>query len=195
VTIGLEFKPLDADVKIEVMTFEDGKIVSRQAGDGINLWDFDARTNTYSSSAYGDPENGLAKDWKQRFFRTLRLRTTGVTSFTFRFLDEAFGTGVAEGHWLPWIPTASVERVDTTILCKADTPNRNELTYFFTGDDSNGFTLNGATYDQFQNNGNGTVRHWDTTITTGVLPDKTDFGFVPPRSAKMVSVERHLGGL
>ena len=194
VTVGLIYKVADSDVKIEVLTYEDGKLVTRQAGDGSTLWDYDMRSNTYSSTTYAQPDTGFAKDWKIRFFRTLRLRHTGVTSFTFRFLDEAFGSGMASGHWQPWIPTSSVERVDSTILCKAETPNHNELTYVFDGDDADGVTLIGAHYDQYAGAGPSTVKHWDTTVTTGVLPDKTEFGFIPPRGARMVSVEQHLGG-
>lgn len=192
VAAGLWLAPAENKVKLEVMTFENGKLVARQAADGQSLWDFDARANTYSSLVYAD-EDGLFTDWKQRVFRTLRLRTAGVTAFTVRLLDDAFGTGLSSGRWQPWIPVSSVSRVDTNVSCRAVNPAPNDTLYLLDGSDDDGFTLLGATLDQFDVSRQRVDKHWETTLTTGSLPENVDFGFVPPRGARVVTIDQRGG--
>lgn len=193
VTAGLWYAPAEGKVKLEVMSFEDGKLVSRQAADGQSLWNFDVRSNTYSSLMYTN-EDGLSNDWKQRVFRTLKLRTTGATAFTVRFLDDAYGTGLSTGHWQPWIPVSTVTRVDKSVACEAKSPGPNYTLYQLDGSDDDGWTLLGANYDQNDANGQRLDKHYQLTITPGQLPDNVDFGFVPPRGAKVVTIDQRLGG-
>lgn len=193
VTAAFLFDPENEVIKLEVLSFEEGKLTSRQAADGAMLWDFNARSNSFTSSAYKDSEGGLYKNWKQRIFHTLRLRTTGATAFTLRVLDDVFGTGLATGNWAPWIPTATLERKNSNIIATAASPNTNTTIYFFSGDDASGFTFLGAEYDQLFNRG-GVEKQWSMTVVTGSLFDDTDFRFIPPRGAKAVAVDSRLGG-
>lgn len=179
--------------RIEVMTFEDGRLVSRQAGDSLNLWDFDVRANTYSSSTYATAHRGLLPDWKQRLFHTLRLRTSGVTAFAFRHLDDAFGTGLKDDRWVPWIPISTLERDQSDVISRAATPAPSETTYDLSGDDESGFTLEGSVYNLYNAAKDKVTKHWETTITTGSLPADVDFGFVPPKSARPIAIDQRSG--
>ena len=193
VTAAFYYQPESDVVKLEVLSWEDGKLISRQAADGNRLWDFDARANTFSSSDYKDSQGGLYRNWKQRVFHTLRLRTTGCTAFTLRILDDVFGTGLASGSWSPWIPTAQVARMGANIVATAQTPNKNRTLYSFSGNDDVGFTFLGAEYDQEFDKG-GLEKIWSTQIETGTLFDDTDFRFIPPKGAKAIAVDSRLGG-
>lgn len=193
VVIGYQQVLADSLARIEVMTFEDGRLISRQAGDGLNLWDFDARANTYSSSTYATSERGLLADWKQRLFHTLRLRTSGVTAFTFRHLDDAFGTGLKDDRWVPWIPVSALKREQTNVISRAGTPALNDTTYKLAGDDESGFSIEGSEFTLYDSAGDKSVKHWETTITPGQLPENTDFGFVPPKGARAIAVDQRSG--
>lgn len=184
--------PAEDKVKLELMTFEDGKLVSRQVADGHSLWNFDVRSNTYSSVVYSD-EDGLARDWKQRVFRTLRLRSSGATAFTVRLLDDAFGTGMGTGKWAPWMPVSQVQRVDTNVSCRASSPKPSDTLYLLDGSDDEGFTLLGAVFDEYDRDRQRVERHWDLKVTGGKLHDTVDFGFVPPRGSKVVTVDQRGG--
>lgn len=193
VTAGLWYAPAEGKVKLEVMTFENGRLVSRQAADGQSLWNFDVRANTYSSLMYAD-ENGLSNDWKQRVFRTLRLRTTGVTAFTVRILDDAYGTGLSTGRWQPWIPVSTLTRVDKSVASEAKSPGPNTTLYVLDGSDDEGWSLLGANFDQYDSTGQRLDKHYQLSVTAGELPDNVDFGFVPPRGAKVVTIDQRVGG-
>ncbi len=191
VSAALLCQPESDTVKAEVMTFEDGKLVSREAADGENLWVYDVRSNSYTSSAYAK-DGKLVADWQKRLFQTLRLRTTGATSFGLRILDDAFGTGLVSGEWLPWIPTATIERQETHVVCTATNPNLNNTVYYLNGDDDTGFDLVGATFEQAGRTG--TETSWSLTIEKDKLPSDVIFGFVPPRNAHATAVDQRDGG-
>jgi len=195
IVIGYQQRLAEGLVRIEILSFEDGKLASRQAGDGTNLWDFDVRSNSYSSSAYSTSEHGLSRDWKQRFFHTLRLRTSGVTAFTFRLLDDAFGTGPKNNQWLPWIPISTVSRSGNNVVCVSGSPSHNDTTYSLSGNDDEGYTLNGAAFSLFDSSGQRVVKNWDTTVTTGNLPEGTQFGFTPPKGARANAIDQRSGGV
>ncbi|MBS1722226.1 MAG: hypothetical protein JSS66_04380 [Armatimonadetes bacterium] len=187
VVAGLLCQPDSDRVKIELITYEDGKLVNRMAGDGTTIWIYDERSKTYSSSAYTDSEGALKQDWKHTFFGTLRLRASGATAFAVRFLDDIYGVGPALGEWRPWIPTATVTRVDKTVVCDATNPTANSTVYSFNGDDQTGWDLIGASFTQPAQN-----RSWSLTVDPGHLPSDIDFRFVPPRGAKPVAIDRGL---
>ena len=189
-TIGLLYRPAEGHVFVEVLNFEDGKLIGRIAGDGIRLWHFDGRANTYSSYAYGSEDKGLDVSWSAKFFQSLRLKSTGPAAFAAKILDDAMNIGTKATAWLPWVPTATVERYDNTVVCNAGNPAPNTTTYMLDGDDSNGFSLTSAQYVQ----AGGQPKKWDLTFTVGALPEHTEFGFVPPRGARMVTIGQSTGG-
>ncbi|MBL8065449.1 MAG: hypothetical protein JNM34_06270 [Chthonomonadaceae bacterium] len=193
VTIAFYYKPLDHVLRLEAMTWEDAKLVSRQVADGEVLWDFDARANTYSSLVYGDLGK-LLPNWKSKVFRTLRLRTSGVTAFTFRLLDDAFGPGRGIQAWTPWVPMARSQMVDKSIQFTAKSPGPNKTTYGYDGDPESGYRLLGAAFRLWDSDEQAVLKRWDTALTVDSLPDNTDFGFTPPRGAKPVVIDQRLGG-
>ncbi|MBS1712721.1 MAG: hypothetical protein JST30_00140 [Armatimonadetes bacterium] len=189
-TVGLLYRPAEGRVLIEVLNFENGKLVGRIAGDGLRLWSFDGRANTYSSYGYGTEDKGLDANWSAKFFQSLRLRTNGPSAFATKVLDDAMHLGTKATAWLPWIPTATVERQENSIVCNAGNPAPNTTTYFLDGDDESGYSLTAARFVQ----AGGQPKKWDLTFTLGTLPENTEFGFVPPRGARMVSVGQATGG-
>lgn len=194
VTVGFVHNPAQNAVRLEVLSFENDRLIGRIAADGVSLWNYDARANTYSSTQYGTEESGLHRDWRGRFFPTLRLRSTGVVAYTLRLLDDAFGPNARPGSWRPWIPTALVERVDNTVQCTASTPAVNNTWYTFDGDETSGYLLLGGGYRQNVKDSNIVSKDWSFTVETGKLPDYTEFGFSAPRGAKLVAAERPSGG-
>lgn len=189
-TVGFYYRPAEGRVLIEVLNFEDGKLTGRVAGDGLRLWSFDGRANTYSSYGYGTEDKGLDANWSAKFFQSLRLRTSGPAAFAAKVLDDAMHLGTKASVWSPWVPTATVERLENTVVCNAGNPAPNTTTYFLDGDDVSGYTLTGARFVQ----AGGQPKKWELTFTLGALPENSDFGFVPPRGARMVSVGQATGG-
>lgn len=190
---SMRYEPFNNLVQIETMTFEDSVLTTRLAADGRNFWNYDAKANTFSSYSYAN-EDGLKTDWKQRLFQTYKLRASGISGFTFRVIDEVYGSGIRGGKWLPWIPISTVHRSNNTIICESDSPSPNETIYSLTGSDEEGYDLVGVSFRQFDNSRDNVLKRWDLTITPGALLQSTDFGFVPPKGAKPIAIEQRPGG-
>lgn len=192
-TTSLRYEPFNNLVQLETMTWENDLLSSRFAADGTTFWNFNAKSNTFSSFAYAT-EDGLKTDWKQRLFQSYKLRATGISGFAFRIIDEVYGAGIKGGKWLPWMPTATLSRVNNTIICESDTPSPNETVYFLDGNDEEGYSLAGITFKQFDNAHNKVLKRWALTLTPGSLLQDTDFGFIPPKGAKAIALEQRPGG-
>lgn len=175
------------DVRMEMLGYEDGKLVQRMAADGTRLWNYDAKLKTYSSREYVSTDGKLETNWRQRLFKPLKLHTTGMSAFTLRTLDDIWGLGLISGTWSPWIPTSVPERRSNFILAKSGTPNENQARYDFEGDDSSGFSLKEVRFQQWKPNGD-EERNWTLEVLSGVLPLDTDFRFVPPKGARPIVI-------
>lgn len=177
---------------LEARAAVNGVVTSRTVGDGVFFWHYWTRSNTYTSSVYGDPNGGAQPAGAlSRLLRMTTLRSTGAGGFVARLLEEVHDP-VLRTEWRPWLSMASVRLEGDQIVCTATTPLAATLTYTIqqtTG--VSGFpvwNLSQATYVG-ESTVSGRLRRvsWTATLTPGQVSEDANFTFVPPAGSRPVA--------
>ena len=202
ITVAVQFTVEDKRqfARVETMSYRDGTLVHRFAGDGQRLWTYDVLKKEYSSVDYGvvaTPIQGM----RHRLFQTMNTFGRGPYTLLTRILMDAFGenatnVGNIRTQWVPWQPMAEVKVSGENIVCTASKPVPSQLVYVLESDPVFGFRLKGLDYyEQVKIAGRWRTRRWQVTIRRDYMPSDTSFGFVAPRGSRAVSVNiRKSGG-
>jgi hypothetical protein len=175
---------------LEALTVRDGRLIQRTVCDGDTVWDYSAQQNTYWSTRLIRGQ-ALPPNWRNQLFQTVLARSSGATVFTVSLLADMFGQRFAEGGpWRPWHAGARVESNGLDLTYRVATPAPATVTYHLDLDHEKRLVWTGAT---FESNADVEPRgrfKWSAAIYPGRLPERFDPEFVPPRTARALSVER-----
>ena len=154
-------------------------------GDGVTLWRYDYRSNSYSAVNYGTYSGNQPADYTGAMFRDLTSLSQGYMSYPILLLRQIYGVdGASYQSWLPGVNPAS--DVAGNIVYSIGTPPRRTITFML----STG-ALTDVVYDDVT-----TLRNlqkktdWTIHIVGGPTMNPTLFKFVPPYGAKPVAGPR-----
>lgn len=184
-TVGTSEKVL-----LEHRLFEEGNLVSRSVGDGLILWQYDAKSHTYRSTYYG--ETSMAGSI-ERLTQTLRSRISGPSLALVQLLNLSLNVpnssvATQAARWKPLhaTATASFDPDLQSILCTFPKVSA-EMSYNYGLE--NGVTpyLSTITYSGNRTIGTGAeTLDWTATLTRDTLMPGADFTF-NPGTARLVS--------
>lgn len=184
--------------KIELLNIRGDGLVSRVAGDGERVWNYNVAKNSYSSSEYGTGQH-IGKE-RTRLFQVLAKRSDGAQTFISRLMLDTFARdGRTGSRWNPWRPNSTVTVGPSgNIICDSNIPHLGRMTYILAKDRLFGYRLVGVKYyEESQISGRLRTIEWEATIYTEWVHKDTSYIFVPPKGSRSISVNeaRSGGGL
>lgn len=181
--------------RIELLNMRGDALVSRIAGDGDRVWNYDVVRNQYSSSEYGTG-NFIGRE-RERLFQVLAQMSDGAQTFVSRLLIDSFArAGISRSQWMPWRPSSTVSLDPAgNVVCESSTPSPSQLTYVLAKDPFFRYRLTSAKYiERSQISGRPRTIEWEATIYPDWIPKDTSYDFVPPKGSRPVSVSQAHGG-
>ncbi len=184
--------------QLELLSYRDGRMTYRAAGDGDRYWHYDLAKKQYTSTEYGTAK--YVGQERSRMFKNMSVRSQGVQTFLSRLMADAFVTGLAStgatrSAWLPWRPTSTVTVDGSNVICESSIPSQSQLTYILESGTGFRHLLRGASYiEQSIISGRKRTVQWQALIVRDEIPRDTSFEFVPPVGSRAVSVEEAGGG-
>ena len=184
--------------QLELLSYRDGQLTYRAAGDGDRYWHYDLAKRQYTSTEYGTVKY-VGRE-RSRLFKNMLVRSQGAQTFLSRLMADAFVTGLAgsgatRSAWLPWRPTSTVTVSGSDVVCYSGIPSQSRLTYILESGTGFRHWLRGASYiEQSTISGRKRTVQWQALIVPDEIPRDTSFEFVPPEGSRAVSVEEAGGG-
>lgn len=200
---------LTAPMYADIFEFTDGKASRRIVADGVTVFGYTNRTNSFTSNNYGAEIAPQPADFQQTLMKALSTEAQGTTVFIARFLREIYGGTVS--RYSTWMPGAVIEgvyngssKVDP-ITGETYSPGANDFYVVYTypdrimrsaafhlvrNDSSSPFDIAQIYYND-AGKFNGTQRLISWTLTVNALTAATtNFKFVPPVSARAIATRR-----
>ncbi|MCG9895782.1 MAG: hypothetical protein MH204_09940 [Fimbriimonadaceae bacterium] len=179
---------------LELNAWRDGRLVQRLAGDGTTLWNWRPLRNTYSSIQYQSSERPRPDH------RALMLAGAGRwadrdADFAVRMLRDIFSTGAGlAARWTPWIggeqnPWVTYGNGTADVIFRADRLEA-QIAYRLVDNRLGGYDIGQIWYERVdRTTGVPTLVQWQATLLKDAIPTGTQYGFQPPRGARVVTVQ------
>ena len=178
--------------ELDLQSFVDGNLVERYAGDGANLWHYDAATHSYWSANYGTAEGTQTPGYLRRLMQMLSSTSTGHLKFLARLMFDTLGaTGTSSriaDLWNPWLPNATVTVEGSKISTEVGNPKSLQIDYTTLSDES-GIKLSSINYWSYDVRAGMTHEIAWTLLVLPIPSSLTSerFKFIPPRNAKVIA--------
>lgn len=190
--------------KVEAVVWTNGVMSRRLVLDGLTVWDYDPRTNSYTAQRVDDGRGATAPaGYRKNVLALLTGSAPGPASDALRLARELLGepAGAAYRTWMPGVrPTGGGSGRETWAVYDLPSGNAMRVTFALDAPDEDdrdqrplfrGFRRQGTV------RGGGSVRTLDATISTveddALTPTSPAFVFVPPVRAISVAPTRRAG--